>query len=63
MPGQEISIFFVTHFVSVPSPWSEIRVPDCCVMNLTSSGTPRVRNEGKGKAGRAQPYGFVFARG
>lgn len=55
VPGQEISIFFVTHFVSVPSPWSEIRVPDCCVMNLTSSGTPRVRNKMRAKEKQAEP--------
>lgn len=56
--GQEISIFFVTHFVSVkdlPSPWSEIHVPNCCVMNPTSSGTPRVRNKMRAKKKQAQP--------
>lgn len=41
VPGQETSIFLVTHSVSVKhlsSPWSEICVPDRCVMNPALSG-------------------------
>ena len=56
--GRKSVLFFVTHFASVkhlPSPRSEIRVPDCCVMNPALSGTPRVRNKMSAKKKQAEP--------
>lgn len=57
VPGQEISVLFVTHFISVkhlPSPWSEIHAWLLC-HNPTSSGTPRVRNKTRAKKKQAEP--------